>query len=152
VGSGPAAYDVAIGQTLGDVALCDGWAVARSHDAVETRAPTTPPSRSARVLVLAPGAGVLGLALRRSLEQERVVRGDEPIGCHHGVGVVHGFVLAGEGDEARAFAQTVLELGADLPPPVLEPRGGLSIIPLTSGISCACSGVRASPKSNGNCV
>ena len=32
------------------------------------------------------------------------------------------------------------------------PLWGLSIISLTSGISCACSGVRAIPKSNGNSV
>jgi aminoglycoside phosphotransferase (APT) family kinase protein len=34
-----AAYEAAIGQSLGDVGLWDGWAVARSHDVVETWAP-----------------------------------------------------------------------------------------------------------------
>ena len=81
-----------------------------------------------------------------------MVRRDERIGRHHRIGVVNGSVLAREGDEARALAQAVLELGSDVAPPVLEPPGGLSIIALTSGISCACSGVRASPKSNGNSV
>jgi aminoglycoside phosphotransferase (APT) family kinase protein len=38
-----AAYEAAIGQTLGDVALWDGWAVARSHDTVETWAPNYAP-------------------------------------------------------------------------------------------------------------
>ena len=61
-------------------------------------------------------------------------------GADHRVGVVDASVLAGEGDEARALAQAVLELGSDLPPPVLEPSGGSAIIPLTSGMSCACSG------------
>src|SRR5215213_3830174 len=79
--------------------------------------------RSVRVLVLAPGAGLLGLRLRRSLEQERVVRRNERIGCRHRVGVVDTPVFAREGDEARVLAQAVLELGSDLPPPVLEPRG-----------------------------
>ncbi len=30
------AYEVTIGQTIGDMVLWDGWAIARSHDAVET--------------------------------------------------------------------------------------------------------------------
>jgi aminoglycoside phosphotransferase (APT) family kinase protein len=38
-----AAYEAAIGQTLGDLALWDRWAVARSHDAVETWAPNYAP-------------------------------------------------------------------------------------------------------------
>jgi aminoglycoside phosphotransferase (APT) family kinase protein len=38
-----AAYEAAVGQTLGDVALWDGWAVARSHDTVETWAPNYAP-------------------------------------------------------------------------------------------------------------
>jgi aminoglycoside phosphotransferase (APT) family kinase protein len=38
-----AAYESAIGQTLHDVALWDGWAVARSHDTVETWAPNYAP-------------------------------------------------------------------------------------------------------------
>src|SRR5438034_9958061 len=56
---------------------------------------------SVRVLVLAPGAGLLGLGVRRSLEQERVVRRDERIRCHHRVRVGDASVLAREGDEAR---------------------------------------------------
>jgi hypothetical protein len=35
--------------------------------------------------------------------------------------VVHGSVVAGEGDEARVLTQAVLELGSDLAAPVLEP-------------------------------
>jgi aminoglycoside phosphotransferase (APT) family kinase protein len=38
-----AAYEAAISQTLGDVVLWDGWAVARSHDIVETWAPNYAP-------------------------------------------------------------------------------------------------------------
>jgi aminoglycoside phosphotransferase (APT) family kinase protein len=38
-----AAYEGAIGQTLGDVVLWDGWAVAHSHDTVETWAPNYAP-------------------------------------------------------------------------------------------------------------
>jgi aminoglycoside phosphotransferase (APT) family kinase protein len=38
-----AAYEAAIGQTLGDVGLWDGWAVARSHGTVETWAPNYAP-------------------------------------------------------------------------------------------------------------
>src|SRR4051794_7095819 len=85
-----------------------------------TRAPR-PRTRSVRVLVLAPGARLLGLGLRRSLEQERRVGGDERIRGRHGVGVVHASVVTREGDEARALTQPVLELGSALPPPVLEP-------------------------------
>ena len=39
--------------------------------------------------------------------------------------MVHASVLACERDEARVLAQAVLELGSDLPPPVLEPLGGV---------------------------
>src|SRR2546421_7885256 len=42
--------------------------------------PASPLPRSARILVLAPGAGLLGPRLRRSREQERVVRRNERIG------------------------------------------------------------------------
>jgi hypothetical protein len=38
-----AAYEAAVGQTLGHVVLWDGWAVARSHDVVETWAPNYAP-------------------------------------------------------------------------------------------------------------
>jgi aminoglycoside phosphotransferase (APT) family kinase protein len=38
-----AAYEAVIGQTVGDPALWDGWAIARSHDAVETWAPNYAP-------------------------------------------------------------------------------------------------------------
>ena len=38
-----AAYEAAIGQTLGDMVLWDGWAAARSHDVVETWAPNYAP-------------------------------------------------------------------------------------------------------------
>jgi hypothetical protein len=38
-----AAYEAAVGQTLSDVALWDAWAVARSHDTVETWAPNYAP-------------------------------------------------------------------------------------------------------------
>jgi hypothetical protein len=38
-----AAYEAATGQTAGDVVLWDGWAVARSHDAVENWAPNYAP-------------------------------------------------------------------------------------------------------------
>jgi aminoglycoside phosphotransferase (APT) family kinase protein len=38
-----AAYEDGIGRTIGDMALWDSWAVARSHDAVETWAPNYAP-------------------------------------------------------------------------------------------------------------
>ncbi len=38
-----AGYEAVIGQTVGDPALWDGWAIARSHDAVETWAPNYAP-------------------------------------------------------------------------------------------------------------
>ena len=38
-----AAYEAATGQALGDVVLWDGWAVARSHDVVETWVPNYAP-------------------------------------------------------------------------------------------------------------
>jgi len=38
-----AAYEAATGQTIGDVVLWDGWAVARSHDTVETWVPNYAP-------------------------------------------------------------------------------------------------------------
>jgi aminoglycoside phosphotransferase (APT) family kinase protein len=38
-----AAYEGAIGCTIDDIALWDGWAVARSHEAVETWAPNYAP-------------------------------------------------------------------------------------------------------------
>jgi aminoglycoside phosphotransferase (APT) family kinase protein len=38
-----AAYEAAIGRTVGDVVLWDAWAVARSHDTVETWAPNYAP-------------------------------------------------------------------------------------------------------------
>jgi hypothetical protein len=81
----------------------------------ERASPAQPPGRrrqpnrgSVRVLVLAPGARLLGLCLRRAVEQEAVVRGDERVRRHHGVGVVDGPVLARERDPARAFTQAVL--------------------------------------------
>ena len=49
---------------------------------------------SVRVLVFPPSAGLGGWGLRRSFEQEVVVRRDERVGRHHGVGVVDGAVLA----------------------------------------------------------
>src|SRR2546423_13606457 len=92
--------------------------------------PRTDRPGSVRVLVLAPGARLLGLCLRRAVEQEAVVRGDERVRGHHGVGVVHGPVLARERDPARAFAQAFLELGPDLPRPLLEPVGRAVDLPL----------------------
>src|SRR5918994_6307668 len=79
------------------------------------------PASSVRVLVLAPGAGLLRLRLRRPLEQHVEVGSDERIGRHHRVGVVDGPVLARERDVTRAFAEAVLELRADLLRPFLEP-------------------------------
>jgi aminoglycoside phosphotransferase (APT) family kinase protein len=38
-----AAYEAAVGQTFGDVALWDGWAVTRSHNGVQTWAPNYAP-------------------------------------------------------------------------------------------------------------
>jgi aminoglycoside phosphotransferase (APT) family kinase protein len=38
-----AAYEAAVGRSVADVVLWDGWAVARSHDAVETWAPNYAP-------------------------------------------------------------------------------------------------------------
>ena len=38
-----AAYEAAIGQTVSDLALWDGWAIARSHDLVETWSPNYAP-------------------------------------------------------------------------------------------------------------
>src|SRR5205807_4927792 len=78
-------------------------------------------SRSVRIFVLAQVPRLRGLVLRGSLQQERVVGSHERVGRRDRVGVVHGSVLAREGDEARCLPEAVLELGADLPPPVLEP-------------------------------
>src|SRR5205085_1211478 len=77
--------------------------------------------RSVRVFVLAPGAGLLGPGLRRSIEEERVVWRNERVWRHDRVRVVHASVIAREGDPARALAQAVLELGSNLAPPPLEP-------------------------------
>src|SRR3954454_3187414 len=63
-----------------------------------------------RVLVLAPGAGLLRGRLGRSVEQEGVIRRHEGVGGRHRVGVVDRSVVAREGDEARVLAQAVLEL------------------------------------------
>ena len=102
------------------VAPASTWAVtARARDSAARRDEliAAPPvfRRSVRVLVLPPSSG-LGVVtpLRRPLEQERVVRGDKRVGRHHRIGVVDGSVFAREGDPARALAQAVLELGADL--------------------------------------
>src|ERR1700674_1059537 len=78
---------------------------------------------SVRVFVLPPGAKFGWLGFRRSLEQEAVVRRDERVRRRHGVGVVHGAVLAGEGDPARVLAQTVLQLSPDLMRPLLKRVG-----------------------------
>ena len=69
---------------------------------------------SVRILVLPPTAGLGGLTLRRSLEQEAVVRRDERVGRRHGVGVVDGPVLAREDDPVPVLAQAVVEFGPDL--------------------------------------
>src|SRR5438270_11147765 len=71
------------------------------------------PPASVGVLVLAPGPGLLGLGLGRSFKQERVVRRDEWVRSHDGVGVVDPSVLTGEGDPARTLAQPVLERRAN---------------------------------------
>src|SRR5207248_5188346 len=76
---------------------------------------------SVRVLVLSPAAGLGGLRLRRPLQQEGEVGGDERVGRRHHVGVVDGVVVAREGDPARVLAQPVLELGPDLASPLQEP-------------------------------
>src|SRR5215210_2133129 len=59
------------------------------------------------VLVFAPGPRLLWRRLRRAVQQEVVVRGDERIGCRDRVRVVGAPVLADEGDEARVLAQAV---------------------------------------------
>src|SRR6266516_1148347 len=71
-------------------------------------------SASVWVLVLPPRAGLGRWGLWRPLEQEAEVGRDERVGRRHHVGVVHGPVLAREGDPARVLAQPVLELGPDL--------------------------------------
>src|SRR5207247_7807560 len=87
-----------------------------STEAAELRAErnTGVAAASVRVLVLPPSAGLGWLGLRRSLQQEAVVRRDERVGRHHRVRVVDGPVLARERDPTRALAQPVLELGPDL--------------------------------------
>src|SRR5262245_41524084 len=79
------------------------------------------PDASVGVLVLAKRPGLWRLRFRRALEQEAGVRRDERIGSRDGVRVVHGAVLAREGDPARVLAQPVLEPRADLARPLLEP-------------------------------
>src|SRR2546426_2591956 len=91
-----------------------------SRSTVAGRPPTTR-SSSVRVFVLPPGARFGGLGVRRSLEQEVVVRRDERVGRRHGVGVVDGPILASEGDPAPVLAQTVLQLSPGLARPLLEP-------------------------------
>src|SRR5712691_11981575 len=86
-----------------------GWVMGRLFCSPPTRR-----QESARVLVLAPGAGVGGLGFWRSLEQEAEVGRDERVGRRHRVGVVDAAVLACEGDPARALPQSVLELRPDL--------------------------------------
>src|SRR5438552_16767661 len=78
---------------------------------------------SVRVLVLPPGARLVGGSLGRPVEQEAVIRGDERVGRHHRVGVVAGAVLARERDPARALAQAVSQLRPDLARPLLEAVG-----------------------------
>src|SRR5436305_1686957 len=73
--------------------------------------------RSVGVFVFAPGGGIRRLVRRCAIEQERVVRGDERIGCRHRIGVVHGPVVAREGDVAGILTQSILELGSDLSGP-----------------------------------
>src|SRR4051794_11956932 len=104
---------------------------------------------SLRVLVLAPGARLLGLRLRRSLEQERVVRRDERIWCLHRVGVEPASVVARERDEARGLSQAVLELGSDLPPPVLEPLGRVREYLLDLGYPLRLLGREGEPEVEG---
>src|ERR1700737_1488874 len=86
-----------------------------------TKTATLAISASVRVFVLPPAARFVGLRFRRSLEKEAVVRRDERVGRRHGVGVVHGPVLACEGNPARVLAQTVLKLSPGLARPLLEP-------------------------------
>src|SRR5215472_18720699 len=76
---------------------------------------------SVRVLVLAVVERLVGLRLRRPVEQEAEVGSDERVWCGDRVGVVHGSVLPRERNVAGIFAQAVLELGADLAGPELEP-------------------------------
>src|SRR2546423_12144744 len=77
--------------------------------------------RSERILVLAPAAWLRGLRLRRPLEQHGEEGRDKRIGRHHRVGVVNSPVLARKRDVARALAEAVLERGANLLRPFLQP-------------------------------
>src|SRR6266545_2171850 len=89
---------------------------ARQHDAFRRLREI-----SVRVLVLAVVERFVGLRLRRPIEQEAEVGSDERVWCRDRVGVVHGSVLPRERDVAGILAQAVLELGADLAGPELEP-------------------------------
>src|SRR5258708_954131 len=94
---------------------------ARQHDAFRRLREI-----SVRVLVLAVVERLVGLRLRRPVEQEAEVGSDEGVWCRDRVGVVNGSVLPREGDVAGILAQAVRELGADLASPELEPaRRGL---------------------------
>src|SRR5437762_3996669 len=74
------------------------------HSAQPPVLPSFPTRRSSDL----PGAGLVGLGLRRAVQQQRVVRGHERVGRHHGVGVKDAAVLARERNEPRALAQAVL--------------------------------------------
>src|SRR5215471_14122882 len=80
-----------------------------------------PAAASVWVLVLAVVQRLGGLRLRRPVEQEAEVGSDERVWRRDRVGVVHGSVLPRERDVAGILAQAVLELGADLAGPELEP-------------------------------
>ena len=96
--------------------------------------------------------GSSGPRLRRPLEQEAEVGGDERVGRRHRVGVVNGPVLAREGDPARGLAEAVLQLGPDLPRPLHKPVRRVVDHLLHLGNLWACSRVIASPKSKGKSV
>ena len=75
---------------------------------------------------MAEGPELVEASLRRPVEQLVVVGDHEvPIGRHARVGVVDDAVLEREGDPARTFGQSLLEVRTDLLRPVLEPVGRL---------------------------
>src|SRR6266705_2135419 len=122
---------------------------ARQHDAFRRLREI-----SVRVLVLAVVERLAGLRLRRPVKQEAEVGSDERVWCRDRVGVVHGSVLPRERDVAGILAQAVLELGADLAGPELEPARRSARARSRSGshLACSCEAAALRTRRRGSCT
>src|SRR5260370_8871812 len=88
---------------------------ARQHDAFRRLREI-----SVRVLVLAVVERLVGLRLRRPVEQEAEVGSDERVWCRDRLGVVQHSFPPAEPDEPGILAQPAPYLGADLAHPQLD--------------------------------